>query len=340
MKRRIIIAALAAFVLLVFTLAAYKFIKDNSVARNSQGMHYIISSDKTLENVAEDLKYRGVIKYKRYFLHLAKKNKLQGEIKSVKVVIEPGSSIKQLIEKLKNQKSDFEVVTIPEGFSLYQIAERLEKLNLVNKESFMKLGLKDVNDVLITEQRKDVLFELEGFLFPSTYYIPMGSSEKDIALIMYKRFSSVFSEEYISRAKQLGLSINNIITVAALVEKEAANNEERSRIAGVIYNRIKKGMPLQIDAAVIYANTKGQGHLQRVLNSNLKFDSPYNTYIYKGLTPGPITSPGKPSIEAALYPEDNEFLYYVAGEKGHVFSKSYEEHLKNVKAYREALSKK
>lgn len=340
MKRKIIIAASAAFVLLVSTLAAYKFVKDNSVARNSQGLNYIVSSDKTLEKVAEDLKYRGVIKYKKYFLHLAKKNKLQGEVKSVKVVIEPGSSIKQLIEKFKTQKSDFEVVTIPEGFSLYQIAERLEKLNLVNKESFMKLSLKDVNDVLVTEQRKDVLFELEGFLFPSTYYIPIGSSEKDIALKMYKSFSSIFSEEYVSRAKQLGLSINNVITVASLIEKEAANNDERSRIAGVIYNRIKKGMPLQIDAAVIYANTKGLGHLQRVLSSHLKFDSPYNTYMYKGLTPGPITSPGRPSIEAALYPENNEFLYYVAGENGHVFSKSYEEHLKNVKAYREALSKK
>lgn len=341
MKRKIILSAAGLIVLaLIMGLIAFKFIKSNSVTKNSNSLYYIISSNKTIDKLAIDLKNKGVIKYEKYFLLQAKQNKLQGEVKSLKIIIEPNTSIKELMDKFKSQKSDFEVVTIPEGFALYQIADRLEKYKIINKEKFMSLGLKDVDDKLVSEDRKNTLFNLEGFLFPSTYYIPLDSKEKDTALLMYNSFKTVFSEKYIERAKELGLSVNEVITVASLIEKEAANDEERSRIAGVIYNRIKKGMQLQIDAAVIYANTKGEGHLSRVLNSHLKFDSPYNTYKYKGLPPGPIASPGKPSIEAALYPENNEFLYYVAGKNGHVFSKTLQEHQKNVEAYRASMSNK
>jgi len=109
----------------------------------------------------------------------------------------------------------------------------------------------------------------------------------------------------------------------------AANDEERKSIAGVIYNRQKKAMPLQIDATVIYGITKGERNMGRVLYKDLEVDTKYNTYIYIGLPPGPISSPGKASIEAALYPENNDFLYYVLGEKGHIFSRTYEEHLLN-----------
>jgi UPF0755 protein len=150
---------------------------------------------------------------------------------------------------------------------------------------------------------------------------------------MFNRFKSIFSDKYMNRAKELGLSINEVITIASLIEKEAANDTERSTIAGVIYNRIKKGMLLQIDASTIYAVTKGKNSVARLTYNDLKAQDVYNTYVFKGLPPGPIASPGKPSIEAALYPESHEFLYYVLGEKGHVFSKTYEEHLNNVKKY-------
>ncbi|MDU4659228.1 MAG: endolytic transglycosylase MltG, partial [Clostridium butyricum] len=163
---------------------------------------------------------------------------------------------------------------------------------------------------------------------------PNGATEKEIANLMFDRFNSVFSDKYVDRAKELGLDINDVITIASLIEKEAANDSERSKIAGVIYNRIEKGIPLQIDASVIYAITKGESKMKKVLYDNLKVQDPYNTYVNKGLPPGPIASPGKPSIEAALYPEEHDYLYYVVnGSGGHVFSKTYEEHLNNVKKY-------
>ena len=181
--------------------------------------------------------------------------------------------------------------------------------------------------------KKDVYYDLEGYLFPDTYYILNGTTKDEIINIMVDRFKTVFSHKYEARAKELALDVNQVITIASLIEREAANDSERSRIAGVIYNRIKKGMPLQVDAAVIYASTKGKKSIEKVYYNTIKIKSKYNTYLYKGLPPGPIASPGKTSIEAALYPEKNDYLYYVANGNGHVFTKTYEEHLSNVKKY-------
>ncbi len=170
-------------------------------------------------------------------------------------------------------------------------------------------------------------------MFPDTYYILNGSTKEDIINIMVDRFKTVFSDKYKARAKELGLDVNEVITIASLIEKETANDSEKSIISGVIYNRLKKGMLLQVDAAVIYAKTRGEKSLDKVYYNTLKIKSKYNTYLYKGLPPGPISSPGKASIEAALYPQKNDYLYYLANGNKHVFSKTYKEHLKNEKKY-------
>jgi UPF0755 protein len=259
------------------------------------------------------LEAKGVIKNKNYFILYSKLNGLKDNSKSANIIIEPQIDLKELIYKLKSGESDFVIVTIPEGFTLYQIGERLEKNNLADKSSFVNISLKDIGGGQLVSPRNNIIYDLEGFLFPDTYYIPKNFSGKDAASLMLNRFKSVFSKQYTDRADELGMSINNIITIASLIEREAANDKERSRISGVIYNRLKRGMLLQIDAAVIYANTKGERHMDKLVYSDLKIDSRYNTYLYKGLPPGPIASPGKASIEAALYPENNDYLYYVAG---------------------------
>lgn len=310
-----------------------KFIRNNTTTQNYNKVYYIIPKAASVEKLALDFEVKGVIKNKNYFILYCKLNRLEGNIKSANIIIQPQINLKELLYKLKTGASDFIVVTIPEGFTLYQIGERLEKNNLADKNSFVNISLKDLNDEAFLGSRNGIIHDLEGFLFPDTYYIPKNFSEKDTANLMYNTFKSIFSKQYINRAKELGMSINEIVTIASLIEREAANDKERSRISGVVYNRLKSGMLLQIDAAVIYANTKGERHMDRVVYSDLKINSRYNTYLYKGLPPGPIASPGKASIEAALYPENNDYLYYVAGEGGHVFSKTYEEHQANVKKY-------
>lgn len=334
MRKKLIIASLIILIVLSAAIALRVYIKDNNKTINTNKVFYIVPKGASLEKTGEELEGKKVIKNKRFFIYYAKFMGYKGETSTANLIIKPQITLKELLEKLISGKSDFAIVTIPEGYSINQIGERLEKYNLSSKDSFVNMKMEDIDkEALITTGEK-VFYQLEGFLFPDTYYIPLDFSEKEAASLMLNQFKNIFNEVYREKARELGLSLNQIITIASLIEREAANDAERSRISGVIYNRLKRGMLLQIDAAVIYANTAGKGHLDRVLNSHLKFNSKYNTYMYKGLPPGPIASPGKPSIEAALYPEEHDYLYYVAsGESGHVFSRTYEEHVANVKKY-------
>lgn len=332
-KKTMFIIILAIIVSIIIGVHIGTFIRDNKTTINNKTIFYTVPKNPDVKGLADDFRNKGIISSGLYFMLSSKYNGLEGSINNTRIMIEPDTRISELISKLKIDKPDFAVVTIPEGFRLYQIAERLEKNKLVDKEAYINMNLKDIGGDELISGRSNVILDLEGFLFPDTYFIPYSFTEKNIAELMFNRFRIAFSQRDLERTKELGFSANEVVTIASLIEREAMNDSERSRISGVIYNRLKKGMLLQIDAAVIYANTRGEGHLTRVLNSHLKFDSKYNTYLYKGLPPGPIASPGRPSLEAALYPEKNDYLYYVAGEKGHVFSKTYEEHLANVKKY-------
>lgn len=331
------LSILSISVIILFSLCTGYFLHQYGKTSNLQEIYFIVPKNSTVEQIANKLKQQSLIKSKSYFVFIAKIFKLENNVQGENLIIKPKTSFKELVNKLKDGKSDFSIITVPEGYTLYQIANKLEKNNLAKVNKFINVKASDIDSSELIPTRSNVLYELEGYLFPETYYIPVDSDELDIAKLMFKDFKKIFSEEYVLRAKELNLSVNEVITVASLIEKEAANNEERSRIAGVIYNRLKKGMLLQIDAAVIYANTKGEKTLGKVLYSDLKVESKYNTYLYKGLPPGPIASPGKASIHAALYPENHDYLYYVVGEKGHVFSKTYDEHLKNVKKHMKGM---
>lgn len=323
---------LIAVVLIGIGTLFYYFQRLNTV--NKENSYLIINSEFSLEDISKQLQDKSIIKSKDTFLLYTKLNRFSNNIKGGNFIVKPNTSYKELSLKLQSSQSDFTVVTIPEGFSFYQIAERLEKNTSIKKEDFLGVRISNLTTNSLVLNKTNIYYGLEGFLYPDTYYVPNGATEKEIANLMFDRFNSVFSDKYVDRAKELGLDINDVITIASLIEKEAANDSERSKIAGVIYNRIEKGIPLQIDASVIYAITKGESTMKKVLYDNLKVQDPYNTYVNKGLPPGPIASPGKPSIEAALYPEEHDYLYYVVnGSGGHVFSKTYEEHLNNVKKY-------
>lgn len=333
-EKKLTYITVSIILLLILVLSVFFIeLNYNKTTKNSSSTYLINSKDISSEEVINQLIGKGIIRNKTVFKIYSRFYNLNPSLKASNIIIKPNISVKELIEKLNGGRSDFAIITIPEGFSLHQIANRLEKNNLINKDVFMNLKLNELDNNGFISERKNIIYDMEGFLFADTYYIPYGKSEKEIAQLMFNRFKNVFSEKDIKRTKELGLDVNQIITIASLIEKEAMNDSERSRIAGVIYNRIKKGMLLQIDAAVIYANTKGEKNLEKVYYSYLKVDSKYNTYLYKGLPPGPIASPGIPSIQAALYPEKNDYLYYVAGKSGHVFSKTYEEHEANVKKY-------
>lgn len=300
---------------------------------NVSDINIILKKNQSIEQVAKLLQEKNVIKNQDAFIYHAGKKGLKLNVKAGNYIIYPKTKLDDIITKIKNGKSDFTIITIPEGYTLYQIGDILEKNNLLKKQDILneKLDVLKNNDLFLS--KKDIYYDLEGYLFPDTYYILEGSSKETIINLMVGRFKTVFTDKDKARTKELGLDVNEVITIASLIEREAANDSERSRISGVIYNRLKKGMLLQIDAAVIYAHTKGEKTIEKVYFSTLKIQSKYNTYLYKGLPPGPIASPGKASIEAALYPEKNDYLYYLANGNNHVFSKTYKEQLENEKKY-------
>ncbi len=245
------------------------------------------------------------------------------KLKAGEFEIPANSSIKQILDILEEGKTVKRKITIREGLTSYEIITLLSGIESLEKS--------------------DIEIPKEGSLLPETYIYTKGDSIKDIITRMQRALDKAIDELWEQRAENLPLkNKKEAIILASIIEKETALPSERARIAGVFINRLRKGMLLQTDPTVIYAITngrhedKGKGPLGRkLLRKDLKFDSPYNTYLYTGLPPTPISNPGYESIKAALNPEEHEYLYFVAdGKGGHAFAKTLKEHNKNVMKWR------
>ncbi len=217
-------------------------------------------------------------------------------------------------------------VTIPEGFTAREIAHRLEALGIVSATAF--------EDAV---QHSSLLLDgsltngLEGYLYPDTYQIRRGSNAQDVAAVMTDQFRRKLPKNYDRASRHLGYTVPQIITVASLIEREAKVNSERRLMAGVYYNRLKRGMPLEVDATIEYALPQ---HKSVLHYGDLQVDSPYNSYTHVGLPPTPIANPGAQSIAAAFNPQHTDYLYYVyAGHGRHHFSKTLEEQNAAVRRY-------
>ena len=218
-------------------------------------------------------------------------------------------------------------VLIPEGYEAWQIAETLEKAGLVDKEIFLReldRGDFDFDFISQIERREN---RLEGYLFPATYEFATWETERDIITKMLQAFETYILPIY--EGAQTDYTLDQVITLASIVEREAANDSERSRVASVFYNRMERDMTLSSCATVQYIIKERKPILS---NSDIKIKSDYNTYINKGLPIGPIASPGVNSVKATLYPEDSDYLYFAARADGseNVFSRTDKEHLQTV----------
>lgn len=310
-----------------------------SVTSIEEPIEITIPKGATMNHVTEQLYEKGIIRNKLWFKYQAKNNQVDRSIKPGTYVITPDFTFEKIFELLIKGNVEVPVVlTIPEGWTLYQIAERVESMGFGTVDEFIE-ATKEYHSTNNYDFSTDRLFfEMEGYLYPDTYHFTASQGVKDVVNRLAKTMEDQFTAAYLQRADELGLTKHQVLTIASLIEREAYHDGERAAISGVIYNRINKGMLLQIDATVIYAVGEGKEHINRVLYSHLESQNPYNTYVHAGLPPGPIAAPGKASIEAALYPESHDFLYYVLGQDGHVFGKTYEEHLKNVANYRKIIN--
>ncbi len=286
-----------------------------------------IPKGSNIKHISKILKDEKLIRNNDVFTLYCKINKIDGKLKAGKYKINSSQSVPQIIEKLVLGKGDFDTrrFTIPEGYEIRQIIDKLEEEGLIDRDKFKKEVTEANFDFSFIADNKSVGYKLEGYLYPDTYEIFKGDSERRIIEIMLQRFNKVFNEEYRQRAKELNMSINDVITLASIIEREARLDSDRKIISGVFYNRIKKQMMLQSCATVQYILKERK---EVLLYKDLEIESPYNTYKYQGLPPGPIASPGFKSIEAALYPDQVDYLYFVANKDGsHVFTKTYKEHL-------------
>jgi len=292
-----------------------------------------IAPETPLREIARQLYDAGLIRSPYFFRLYLRLTDRDRQLKAGNYRLVTGVSVPVLTERLCAGENSYIAVTIPEGFTMEQIAGTLQQKGLIDADKFWEAAEKEEFAYDFLNEAVPARNRLEGFLFPDTYYISRGMSEKDIIEMMLKRFAQVLTPEVRERLAEENLTVQEMVTLASMVEKEARHPEEQPLIAGVMLNRLQAGMPLQVDATVLYALGE---HRERVYYRDLEVDSPYNTYRYRGLPPGPIASPGEGAIRAVLYPASHNYLYYVARPDGfHIFSATLEEHNRARRLVRE-----
>jgi peptidoglycan lytic transglycosylase G len=255
--------------------------------------------------------------------------------KAGEYLLSPPLAAKAALFKIMGGHIHLEPVTVPEGLTADEIAALLRPADAAGAEAFRRAAL-DPSPIADLDPRAR---DLEGYLFPETYSLPRRAPEADIVAAMVERFREVFDEPRRRRAAEIGLGIRDVVTLASLIEEETGLADERPLVSAVFHNRLKFGMKLDCDPTIVYALKRQGLYRGRLLLKDLQFPSPYNTYLHAGLPPGPISNPGLASLDAALNPAAESYLYFVArGDGTHRFSRTLGEHLDAVKKLR-ALQK-
>lgn len=329
-KKRKMIKKLVVYVLLIIlTVCVVVAVKDiNGYGGDNNGIYIDVPEGAGLKAIAKLLEDNDIVSCDTLFYIYAKNQ--AHNFKFGGHVFTTSMSYAEISNCLCQTGSSKAVkVVVPEGYELRLIAEACEQAGLVTAEEFMDEAQNGKFDYDFLVKKDGVRYRLEGFLFPATYDFAYGTDAHTIIDRMLSTFATVYKAEYSKRAKELGMSDYDIVTLASVIEREAANVSEHKKVAGVFYNRIKLGMPLQSCATVQYVLKERKPVLAV---EDTKINSPYNTYMYKGLPAGPVASPSKSAIEAALYPQQHGYYYFVAKAdgSGHVFSKTLEEHNRAV----------
>ena len=304
--------------LIVLSVLAYMQIKGWIAASGPllNVTNVVVPKGASLKTVAEELSRAGVIDKPWLFRIMARINGLAKHLKAGEYQFMPGISLQAAMVKIARGEGFFRRITIPEGLTSGQIMYLIA--NYPDLEGEIDLDVK------------------EGELLPETYSFELGASRNSIILLARAAMQKALEEVWASRDSSLPLKdVNELLTLASIIEKETGVPEERPLVASVFLNRLKKGMRLQTDPTVIYAITEGETSFGRSLKrADLKIDSPYNTYMNYGLPPGPICNPGREALMAAARPQQSDYLYFVAdGKGGHRFARSLNEHNRNVKAW-------
>ena len=316
----IIIASILAFYLLVIYWP-----QSNPYER----VEINIPKGVTLSQIGNILKEESIISNKRTFTMAVKSLGHEKNIPAGRYVLHNALNNRAIINQLVYGVPSLKSITVLEGWTIYQIANELERELKISKKTFLRL----CNDQRVIKLFNLEGYSLEGYLFPDTYTFAEGVDPYLVLTRMVNEFINNITKSMEVQAQEMNMSLLEVITLASIIEGEAIYDSERAIISAVYHNRLKKGMKLQADPTIQYIIDDGP---RRLLNNDLKIESKYNTYLYRGLPPGPINSPGKESIIAALYPSVNEYLYFVArGDGYHTFSTNEKDHNKAKKKFQE-----
>jgi UPF0755 protein len=258
---------------------------------------FFVKKGEGLFEISKNLEKEGLIKNRIFFLVYIIFQRKEKSLISGAYSLSPSMNVKEIAKIITSGKIKTVKITIPEGYTIKDIEEKLN-IKIENKA-------------------------LEGYLFPDTYYLPFGFLAEDLIKVMRENFENKIAP-YKKDIEARGKTIHQILTLASLLEKEVKTKEDKELVAGILWKRLKFGMPLQVDATITYLTGK---KTTKIGKEDLEIDSPYNTYKYKGLPPGPICNPGLESILAAIYPKDSDYWYYLSTPEGKtIFSKTLKEH--------------
>lgn len=337
------ILGLLIFIMIIFIGGLGIFAINTAPLDRNNTSHTMIKINEgdTTTDISNTLVEKKIIKSKSAFKFFSKISGYDSKYKPGVYSLSPSMSLNQVAKTIVLGKSKNYLFTIPEGYTIKQTAELLSEQGIVSKDKFLDTARNNkFQEFSFLKSAQSGENHLEGYLFPNTYSVSIDADEEQILTTMLDEFNSKFTPEFKKRAKEMGYSINDIIIIASIIERESQTPEDRAKISSVIYNRLKINMPLQMCSTVQYILGKQKPILSI---KDTQIDSPYNTYLHKGLPKGPICSPGEASIKAALYPAKTDYLYFVVSEKldgSHNFSKDFDKFEKDSKAYQEALKKK
>lgn len=320
-SRAVVIAAIAVAVLVA--CAIY-------VPAGPSGEKLVqLKPGSSAHHIAATLRQAGIIRSEYAFLlwHYTHGRKT---LKAGEYAFDHPAKMREVYDRIARGDIYVHTLVVPEGYNMFDIAQAIEDSGLGRRDEFLQVARTDVSLVRDLDPQAPTL---EGYLFPDTYHFTRTQSMHDIAAAMVHRFRQA------SREAGLTQDIHNTVVMASIVEKETAVEEERPEVASVFYNRLRRHMALATDPTVIYAALLNNRYRGTIYRSDLQYDSPYNTYRHAGMPPGPICNPGKASLQAAMHPADTEYLYFVSDNQGHhKFSRTAEEHARNVAAYRRAVA--
>jgi UPF0755 protein len=324
--RLVFISIGLSFLVVVFLVLGFALFLVNPADKKGSDQVFLVRERSSLKEVAGDLEKSGLITNKTLFVLWTRVKGYGKDIRAGEYSLSPAMAPAQVLEILRKGFVILHPVTIPEGFTRDQIADVLTDKGLADKKRFLEL----TEDKVLLRQNGISGPSLEGYLFPDTYHFSRGTPTLAVLDTMVKRFKQVVTP-LMEKSQGSGMKFGEVVTLASIVEKETGRPEERPLIASVFLNRLRLGMRLESDPTVIYGMENFDGDLKK---RDLAEKTPYNTYVIKGLPPGPIASPGLDAIKAVLYPAQTDYLYFVSKNDGsHYFSKTLSEHNRAVGIY-------